>query len=53
MNANALNFDLFAMTAPKSRADVIALAMEIRAELARINGYIDAIYEQNECLTSA
>ncbi len=53
MNTNALNFDLFALAAPKCRADIIAMAAEASAELARINAYLDAIFEKYECLAEA
>jgi hypothetical protein len=49
VNANALNFDLFAFAQPKSRGDIIALAMEARAEFARINAHLDALFERLEC----
>lgn len=42
MNIQSLNFDLYAMAKPKTRQDCIALAKEILAELAVIEGHIDA-----------
>lgn len=48
MNANALKFDLFALAQPKSRADLCALALEARAELARINAHLDALIARLE-----
>lgn len=38
-----LNFDIYAMTKPKSREDLIALAHEALAELDFINGTLDEI----------
>lgn len=43
MNADAINFDLTALAAPKSRADLIALAQEIRAEFANIREHMAEI----------
>jgi len=43
MKAYGFNFDLFAMTKPKSRADIAALALEIIAEMDIIDGHIDAL----------
>ena len=37
-----INFDLYAMSAPKSRQDCAVLAKEILAELDRIGSLIDA-----------
>ncbi len=53
MNTYALNFDLYALAAPKTRADLVAVAAEIRAELACINGYLDAIFAEHECAAIA
>lgn len=49
MNANAMNFDLYALAAPKSRADLIALAKEIRAEFANINAHMAGILASDAC----
>ena len=38
-----LNFDIYAMTKPKNRQDLIALANEALAELAIINETLDEI----------
>jgi hypothetical protein len=48
MNANALNFDLFALAKPKNREDIIALAQEARAEMARINALLDSAFAHCE-----
>lgn len=53
MNANALNFDLFALAQPKSRDDLIALAKEARFELSRINSYFESLYDAVECPSEA
>lgn len=42
MNAASMNFDLYAMTAPKSRQDATMLAREIIDQLDLINECIDA-----------
>lgn len=41
MNTNALNFDLYALAKPKSRADLLALAAEALAEFERINAHYE------------
>ncbi len=48
MNANALNFDIEALTAPKCTKDLIALASEIRAEFAAIRAHMDQIMERGK-----
>jgi len=53
MNANALNFDLFALSEPKSRADLIALAQECRQELARISAVFESVLEKCDCASEA
>lgn len=53
MNANTLNFDLYGMALPKSRHDLIVLATEALNELLIINGYLDAMFEEHECLDNA
>ena len=49
MNANKLGFDIYAMAAPKSIQDLIAMIKEARAELKIINCYLDAMFEENTC----
>jgi len=39
-----LGFDLYAMAKPKSRADLLLLADEARAELKRINDHFDRMF---------
>lgn len=53
MNANMMNFDLYALAQPKNMQDIIALAAEAKEEMARINGYIDRMFEEYECLSDA
>ena len=40
MNADAMNFDPTALASPKSAADLIALAKEVRAEFANIRSHM-------------
>lgn len=51
MNANAMTFDLYALAAPKSRADLLALASEALSEMERINAHLDAMLAElgSEC----
>lgn len=42
------NFDLHAMTKPKSAKDVLALLREFRAELARLQAHLDTVTEECE-----
>lgn len=49
MNANALNFDLYALAAPQSRADLLALALEARDEMARIHAHLDDMFAELSC----
>ena len=49
MNANALNFDLYALAKPKCIQDVIALANEALFEINRFNGYLDAMFAELDC----
>jgi hypothetical protein len=53
MNANAMNFNLTALTAPKDWNDIIALATEALAELRRINDHLDAAFARCEDLIDA
>jgi len=53
MDTNNLNFDIYAMAKPKSRADLIVLAKEALYELEIINGYLDAMYEECDSPTEA
>lgn len=53
MNADAMNFDLHALAAPKSGADLIALAKEIRAEFANISSHMAAILDNAACSQNA
>ena len=46
MNTNALNFDLYALAKPKSRADLLALAAEAIAEFERINAHFDRMFAE-------
>lgn len=51
--AMPLNFDLYALAAPKSRQDCIALAEEILAELHMLDGHLDAAFARCEALDLA
>ena len=42
MNLPDINFDIYAMAKPKTRADCIAVAREIIAELKMVEEHIDA-----------
>ncbi|MCW0458952.1 hypothetical protein NB717_000020 [Xanthomonas sacchari] len=48
MNSFILNFDLLALASPKSRADLVALAHEIIAELDRIDDHFDSAFSMSE-----
>lgn len=43
---SALKFDLLAFAEPKTREDMLALAHEARAEIARINEHLDRTFEE-------
>ncbi|HEL4266040.1 hypothetical protein [Stenotrophomonas sp. NY11291] len=49
MKADALNFDLHALAAPKSCADLIALAKEVRSEFANIRAHMADILANERC----
>ena len=53
MTSQTLNFDIYAMTKPKTRQDCITLAHEILAELEMIEGHIDAAIARCEARTCA
>lgn len=53
MNANALNFDLYAFASPKSMQDLIALANEALFEIDRFHGYLDGMFAELDCPVDA
>ncbi|EPG2416607.1 MULTISPECIES: hypothetical protein [Stenotrophomonas maltophilia group] len=53
MNADAMKFDLHALAAPKSRADLIALASEVRAEFANIRARMADILANEQAKAAA
>ncbi len=53
MYADALRFDLYALAKPKSRADLLALVDEARAEFARINAHLDRMFSACEAESPA
>lgn len=44
MKANAMTFDLGALSQPKDLGDIIALAKEAREEMRRINDHLDTAF---------
>jgi len=50
MNSIPLNFDLYALAQPKSREDLVALALEVLSELDNIDGHLQAAISR--CNTS-
>jgi hypothetical protein len=49
MNTLSFGFNLTAMSSPEGIEDLIALAMEAREEMGRINGLLDALFEDIDC----
>ena len=53
MNAEKLGFDPNALGEPKSLADLIALAQEIRVEWSLIRGHMSRILANKDALEAA
>ncbi|WP_171966765.1 MULTISPECIES: hypothetical protein [Stenotrophomonas] len=51
MNSVHLNFDLYALAQPKSREDLVALAVEVISELDNIDSHLAAAFAR--CKASA
>jgi hypothetical protein len=43
-----MQIDLYALAAPRSRADLLALALEAREEISRIHAHLDAMFAELE-----
>lgn len=50
---NAITFNLYALAAPQSREDWLALATEALNEMKRVNSHLDAMLHELECGAAA